>query len=132
MLVYQVIQSAGNMGIWTRDMKTRTNLAQPRINKILKNLEDRVLVKSIKSVQNSNRKVYMLAELEPAKELTGGPWYGENQDVDTAFIEALRDVVKKFVVNGPARTMEEISEFISKSVCCCSYKEHRFDKEFAS
>lgn len=56
MLVYQCIQSAGNMGIWTRDMKQRTNLQQPKINKILKTLEERVLVKSVKNVQNASKK----------------------------------------------------------------------------
>lgn len=44
-------------GIWTRDMKQRTNLQQPRINKILKVLEERLLVKSVKNVQNASRKV---------------------------------------------------------------------------
>lgn len=44
-------------GMWTRDMKQRTNLQQPRINKILKVLEERLLVKSVKSVQNASRKV---------------------------------------------------------------------------
>ena len=38
-------------------MKQRTNLQQPRINKILKVLEERLLVKSVKSVQNASRKV---------------------------------------------------------------------------
>jgi hypothetical protein len=38
-------------------MKQRTNLSQPRINKTLKALEERLLVKSVKSVQNASRKV---------------------------------------------------------------------------
>lgn len=117
LLVYQVIQASGNMGIWTRDMKTRTNLAQPKINKILKTLEERNLVKSVKSVQNSSRKVYMLAELEPAKELTGGPWYSDNQNVDEEFISTLRDVARRFISasDGP-RSLEEIADWIGKSV----------------
>ena len=35
--------------------------------------------------------VYMLYELEPAKELTGGPWYGENA-FDSEFISVLQEV----------------------------------------
>ena len=31
-------------------------------------------MKNVKSVQHANRKVYMLAELEPAREITGGAW----------------------------------------------------------
>lgn len=33
----------------------------------------------------------MLYELEPAKELTGGPWYGENA-FDSEFISVLQEV----------------------------------------
>ena len=61
-------------GIWTRDLRSKTNLQQPQINKILKTLDSRSLVKSVKSVANANRKVYMLFELEPARDLTGGAW----------------------------------------------------------
>lgn len=73
LLVYQNIKEAGNLGIWTRDLKQQSNLQQPQINKILKTLESRQIIKSVKSVQNKNRKVYMLFELEPSKEITGGP-----------------------------------------------------------
>ncbi len=61
-------------GIWTKDLKYRTNLQQLQITKILKTLEQRSLVKAVKSASNASRKVYMLFELEPAKELTGGAW----------------------------------------------------------
>ena len=46
----------------------------PQINKCLKALEHRKLVKAVKSVANGNRKVYMLFELEPSREITGGAW----------------------------------------------------------
>ena len=57
-------------------MKLRTNLAQPVIQKILKTLETRRLVKSVKNINNPSRKVFMLFELEPSRELTGGAWWG--------------------------------------------------------
>ena len=46
----------------------------PQINKCLKSLEQRKLIKAVKSVASSNRKVYMLFELEPSREITGGAW----------------------------------------------------------
>ncbi len=55
-------------------MKSRTNLSQPIIQKILKTLENRKLVKSVKNINNPSRKVFMLAELEPSREVTGGAW----------------------------------------------------------
>lgn len=44
--------------------------------------------------------VYMLMELEPAKEITGGPWYGADS-FDVEFIEVLQKVRRKWgVVSG--------------------------------
>lgn len=115
MLVYQVISQAGNVGIWTRDMKQRTNLPQGKITKILKLLEERGLVKAIKSIQNASRKVYMLSSLEPAKEITGGPWYGSDQQPDKAFIETIRTVVSSFVERSGPVTLEAVAQFIQQS-----------------
>lgn len=62
-------------GIWTRELRYKTGLQQQtQVNKILKNLEQRNLVKSVKGIMHASRKLYMLFELQPAKELTGGAW----------------------------------------------------------
>lgn len=63
MLIYQIIEQSGNMGIflkkyylnnslgiWTRNLKTQSNLQQVQITKILKKLEARKLIKSVNSV----------------------------------------------------------------------------------
>ena len=103
------------MGIWTRDMKQRTNLAQVKITKTLKLLEERNLVKSVKSVQNASRKVYMLANLEPAKEITGGPWYGSDQQPDKEFIDTIRDVVADYVAKHGVVAVDEVANEIASS-----------------
>ena len=62
-------------GIWTRELRFKTGLQQQaQVNKILKNLEQRNLVKSVKGIMHASRKLYMLFELQPARELTGGAW----------------------------------------------------------
>ncbi|GAQ88488.1 DNA-directed RNA polymerase III subunit RPC6 [Klebsormidium nitens] len=114
MLVYQIIQASQNMGIWTRDLKLRSNLQQPQITKIIKTLEGRRLIKAVKSVASKNRKVYMLYEIEPSREITGGAWYTE-QEFDAEFIGVLREAVKKFVENQGKVTLEEIAAFVKSS-----------------
>jgi DNA-directed RNA polymerase III subunit RPC6 len=52
----------------------KTNLGQPQVNKIIKTLEGRSLIKAVKNVNNPSKKLYMLAELEPSTEITGGAW----------------------------------------------------------
>lgn len=48
--LWKVLMSVWLIGIWTADLKKRTNLQQPQVNKALKNLESRSLVKAVKTV----------------------------------------------------------------------------------
>ncbi|MEW5309845.1 MAG: hypothetical protein WDW38_001696 [Sanguina aurantia] len=111
LMLYQFIKQAANTGMWTKDMKMRSNLAQAQITKILKNLEARRLVKGVKNVNNPSRKLFMLYELEPSRELTGGAWYTENQ-FDAEFIGVLQEACYKFIVRNADCTLVEVAEFI--------------------
>ncbi|KAK1742782.1 DNA-directed RNA polymerase III subunit RPC6 [Skeletonema marinoi] len=91
-LVYQVIESAGNKGIWTVDIRVQTNIPQATLTKIFKQLETRKLIKPIKAVTAKTKKLYMLYDLVPAKEITGGPWYTEGE-FDHEFIAELRNFI---------------------------------------
>ena len=70
-LVYQVIEKAGDKGVWTKDIRTQTNIQQQALNKIFKTLETRCLIKPVKSVTAKAKKLYMLYDLNPAREITG-------------------------------------------------------------
>jgi DNA-directed RNA polymerase III subunit RPC6 len=74
-MVYQIIEKAGNKGIWTKDIRVQSNIQQQALNKIFKQLENRQLIKPLKSVAAKAKKLYILYDLTPAKEVTGGPWY---------------------------------------------------------
>ena len=89
--VLQLVEKAGNMGIWTRDLKLRTNLQNNTLTKILKSLEGKSLVKSVNSFQGKNKKLYMLFGLTPSRELTGGPWY-TNGEFDYDFVHGERGI----------------------------------------
>lgn len=65
-LIYTLIKEAGNKGIWIRDISTKTNVKSVALNKALKSLETKRLIKSVQSVgAASKKKVYMLFDLEP-------------------------------------------------------------------
>jgi DNA-directed RNA polymerase III subunit RPC6 len=114
MLIYQIIQHAGNAGMWTKELKQRSNLPVPQITKCFRTLEARKLIKSVKNVAQSNRKVYMLYDLEPSREITGGAWYTE-QEFDTEFINILCEQCVNFIYSKDRVTLEEVSEFIISS-----------------
>jgi DNA-directed RNA polymerase III subunit RPC6 len=98
--VYQVIEKAGNMGIWTRDIKNQTKIQPTALTRILKALETRRLVKPIKSVTAKTKKLYILFNLEPSKELTGGIWYSD-MEFDHEFITELRMVLLQHIRKKP-------------------------------
>ena len=49
-IILDLIKKAGNKGIWHRDIRQNTNLQQTQLNKYLKNLEGKKLIKSVSSV----------------------------------------------------------------------------------
>lgn len=51
--------------------------------------------------QTPTRKVYMLYELEPSVELTGGAWYTD-QELDVEFIDQLSNQLYRFIVSKVA------------------------------
>ncbi|EPQ51929.1 hypothetical protein GLOTRDRAFT_123048 [Gloeophyllum trabeum ATCC 11539] len=90
------IQAAGNEGIWTKHIKAKTELHQTVLDRCLKSLVQKHLIKAVKSVKYPTRKIYMLAHLEPSVELTGGPWYTDNE-LDTEFIKLLCTACLRFI-----------------------------------
>ena len=58
-LVYKIIEEAGNKGTWIKDIRIKSNLVQTQLTKVLKTLESKKLIKVVKSVNASKKKVYM-------------------------------------------------------------------------
>lgn len=114
MLVYQICERAGNKGIWTRDLKLTTNIPQHTLNKTLKILEQRSLVKSVRSVVSKSRKLYMLFGAVPAKEVTGGPWYTD-QEFDHAFVEDLCKMILGIVKQSPGTDSRAILDRLTST-----------------
>lgn len=116
------LTSLTTTGIWTKTLTSSTQLPRTTITKVLKILEGKKTVKTVKSVkvrpplrgsqclscwsadildrysasQNPTRKIYMLANLVPSVELTGGPWFTDNE-LDTEFVDALKRLCKKII-----------------------------------
>ena len=114
MLVYQVCEKAGNRGIWTRDIKNATNMPQHTLTKTLKLLEQRNLIKAVRSVTSKSKKLYMLFDVVPAKELTGGPWYTD-QEFDAEFVEELKKFIVQLVKSQGMIALQNISERVRVS-----------------
>lgn len=126
-IIYNIIEEGGNKGIWIRDIRVKSNLIMTQLNKILKNLENKKLIKAVKSVNASKKKVYMLFNLEADRSVTGGAWY-QDSDFESEFVDVLnqqcirhlqykRDEAKKSK-DGPLAVLQ---------LSYCSVKEvHKF------
>ncbi|KAK6496884.1 34-kDa subunit of RNA polymerase III (C) [Arthrobotrys musiformis] len=97
-LVYQHIESSAREGVWSKILKTRTNLHPTVLTRCLKTLENHRYIKSIKSVKFPTRKIYMLWDLTPTIEVTGGPWFTD-AELDADFINALLVAIERFVTS---------------------------------
>lgn len=97
-MIYSYIEASGREGIWTKTIKAKTNLHQHIVVRCLKALENQRYIKSIKSVKHPTRKIYMLYNLQPSIEVTGGPWFTDSE-LDTEFIDSLLTVIWRFVAS---------------------------------
>lgn len=95
-LIYNVIHSTGRSGVWTKTIKARTNLHQAVMNRCLKSLEAKNYVKSVRNVKYPQRKIYMLAGLQPSEEVTGGAWFTDGV-LDADFIHSLGVWIERWV-----------------------------------
>lgn len=109
-MIYLQLQQAGNGGKWSSALQKSTNIPLHGFNKAVKSLEIKKHIKRVKSVkvtsspngltrakQHKTKVILMLYELEPAEDLTGGPWYTENKELDSAFVDDLLEVVVRVV-----------------------------------
>lgn len=120
-VIYNIVEEGGNKGIWIRDIRVKSNLVMTQLNKVLKQLENKKLIKAVKSVnvssgrgvwcarfavvlivrsssnsQASKKKVYMLYNLEPDRSITGGAWY-QDQDFEAEFVDVLNQQCLRFL-----------------------------------
>lgn len=105
-MIYSHIEASGREGIWTKTIKARTNLHQHIVVRCLKALENQRYIKSIKSVKHPTRKIYMLYNLQPSIEVTGGPWFTDSE-LDSEFIDSLLTVIWRFVASKTYPTINQ-------------------------
>lgn len=95
-LVLQLIEEVGNKGIWRHEIHRKSKIVEVQLNKILKNLTTKKLIKPITSVLAGKKKMYILANLEPNESVTGGNFYS-GQQFDSEYFKMLHAMCYKFL-----------------------------------
>ena len=96
-LVFSYIETAHREGIWSRLLRNKTNLHMIAMNRAIKSLESKNLIKSIKTIKFPNRKTYMLAKLQPSEDVTGGPFHTDGV-LDEEFIYQMSHWTEKYII----------------------------------
>jgi DNA-directed RNA polymerase III subunit RPC6 len=117
--VYELIKQTGENGCWIKHIKDKSQLHTKIVNDAIKALEKKQIIKTVKSVKQPSKKVYILYEIEPSVELTGGSWYTD-QNMDMEFIDmlallVLRTVEKQSTLLTGGVTCQQAHEIVSKT-----------------
>lgn len=114
-VIYKLISDSGSQGIWAKELSTKSKIPAGTLARLTKTLEHRRLIKQITPAQYKTRKVWMLYELEPASELSGGSWYKDGQ-IDSDLINLLRSKTLEYLANtGEAVTAEDVQQFLASN-----------------
>ncbi|KAG4104028.1 hypothetical protein H8356DRAFT_981493 [Neocallimastix lanati (nom. inval.)] len=105
-IIYGYIKEAGSKGIWQKDLKIKSGIHQKQVLASLKALEKRKIIKTVKSIKNSIKRVYMLYELAPSDEVTGGTFYQDNE-LDVEFIEILSTAIYRKILKDSMSVSED-------------------------
>ncbi|KAF2230272.1 hypothetical protein EV356DRAFT_536523 [Viridothelium virens] len=94
--IYNYIAESRTNGCWVKSLQNKTNFHLANLGKLIKSLENKRLIKSIKNVKFPTRRIYMLSDLNPSEDITGGPWFSD-AELDVDLVDALATLAIKFV-----------------------------------
>ncbi|XP_051130925.1 uncharacterized protein LOC127251309 [Andrographis paniculata] len=112
-VILNLIKDKKDLGIWLRDIKQESKLPDPTVNKSLKSLISKNLIKEVVNFQNKGRKHYMAFEFEPSKEITGGDWY-VNGVLDQELITVLKRVCLQYLERKVIADLEDVHDVLKR------------------
>lgn len=115
MLVLQEVKKSSEKGISSRVLKIRTKLPAITINKVLKILETRQLIKSIRSIAAKRQKLYFDIDTVPDAKHSGGIWYDSEGQFDEEFVNFVCKWTVAVIKQHGSLHIKELSEKIKKS-----------------
>lgn len=113
-VVLNIIKAKENLGISIGDIRRDTKLPHTQVNKSIKTLMGKKLIKEVPNIKYRGGKHYMASEFEPSKELTGGAWYVDGK-LDKDFIGILKDLCLKIIGKLKVATAEGVYEFFKRN-----------------
>jgi hypothetical protein len=115
-MAFELIAKSRSAGQTRKDIKMKTNVQNSaELKGIIERLTARGLIKEIKSVLSSNKRAYIVAELEASQSHTGGPWYGDDQEFDAEFINAIYDFSLEYIADREYVSIQDLTDHVAAS-----------------
>jgi DNA-directed RNA polymerase III subunit RPC6 len=92
----------------------RLNAHAKVLERTLKTLESKGIIRAMKSVKHPQRKMFIVAGLQPSEEATGGAWYTDGS-LDSDLITVIVDRIEDFVSQKSWRPVAEESQPLTDS-----------------
>lgn len=80
-----------------RAISMDTKIQQTKLPRILKSLIAKKLIKELPVMAGNKQKIYLLAELQPSKELAANTLFAGESGVDEEFVAMLRTACLKYI-----------------------------------
>lgn len=97
LLIYNYIESSGREGMLASALNRRTNFHKATMDKSIKTLEQKRLIKTVANYRHPKRKTFMLWGLQPLEDVTGGPFYSGGE-LDEEFVNILCWWIERWIV----------------------------------
>jgi hypothetical protein len=115
-LILDIVRSSGVEGVDQTTICSCAKLAKSEVTKALNQLIGQQRIKDIRCFTNKAKKLYMLYELEPSANVTGGTFYTDTRDIDSSFIDAVRAKVTHYIQQKAAASIAQIKLFLDAEV----------------
>ena len=96
MAIYELVKQADANGLSKNDIKSKSGMNPTALNNILNALKKRNLIKSEKAVNQKNRNVWILFELEPSMAVRGNIFYNKGE-FNQEFVDALYEKILNYI-----------------------------------
>jgi DNA-directed RNA polymerase III subunit RPC6 len=109
---YAMIIDSGANGISTNELKMKLRLNTNHLNKILKKLEKKILIKSLKMLNLKHKKIWIGYDIEPSQSITGGA-FCSNQEFDKNLIEVIKEKCLDYVSRSKVVSRKDFMIYVT-------------------
>ena len=96
-VLYALVESSGREGMWTKHLRSKTEMHQTTLIRCLRTLENKNYIKPTRNVKYPGRKNYMLAHLQPSEAATGGPFFTDGV-LDDEFVHQMSTWAERYII----------------------------------